>query len=321
MRQTLRLFLTGFSMGAADIVPGVSGGTMAFIFGVYEELIYSIKKLSGETVKLILQRKFLEALKTVPFTFLVPLGLGIVTAIIALSNILSNLLVNEPVYVWSFFFGLIAASIWIIRKRVVTWDGHDKLIFIFAAVLMFFFVGAVPVQTPATLLAFFLSGMIAIVAMILPGISGSFLLVLMGKYEQVLNAVVERDVLTLGAVAIGAVIGLAVFSRILSWLFRTHHDIAIAALSGVMLGSLRKVWPWKDTVIARLDSHGELVPLIERNILPPLNSELFQGVMLAVLAAGILLYIESQGLKEETKDVEDPGFTRKHARALASQKH
>ena len=320
-RSAARLFLTGFAMGSADIVPGVSGGTIAFIFGVYEELIYSIKKLSGETLRLALKFDIKKTFMSVPFSFLVPLGIGVMTAFLTLASLLSHLLETSPVYVWSFFFGLIVASILIVRKRVVTWDHHDVAAFFFGALVAFVLVGIVPVQTPATIPAFLIAGSVAIVAMIMPGVSGSFILLMMGKYEQVLNAVVERDIVTLGSVAVGAVIGLAVFSRILSWLFEKHHDLAVAILTGFMLGSLRKIWPWKEVIETRVNSHGVVVPLVEANILPTINGEFWLAIAIAVAGALILTYLEKMNAtKEHMEDVEDKNLVKKHKKALKSQK-
>lgn len=321
-KRTTSLFFTGFAMGSADIVPGVSGGTMAFILGVYEELIYSIKKLSGETLKLFLTFKFKEGMKSVPFGFLVPLGVGILSALVLLAPILSNLLTNQPVYLWSFFFGLVLASIYVVRKRVVTWDGHDYLAFALSAAFAFLIVGMVPTHTPATPIAFFLSGMIAIIAMILPGVSGSFLLILMGKYHQILQLVVDRDVVMLGIIAAGAVIGLALFSRVLSWLFEKHHDIIVAILTGFMLGSLRKIWPWKEALTTRINSHGVEVAVTEKNIFPEsLNSEVIFAVLLALAGLFLILYLDKRQVTDEhLSDVEDSGFEKEHSKAVKSQK-
>lgn len=308
-------------MGSADIVPGVSGGTIAFIFGIYEELVYSIKKLSGETLKLFIKGKIKEGIESIPFGFLVPLGLGILGALLTLANLITYLLSHQPVLVWSFFFGLIVASILIVRKRVVTWNTHDVVAFLIATVCTYFLVGAVPVETPANPIAFFTAGFIAIIAMILPGISGSFLLVLMGKYSQILEAVVARDVFTLGLVMAGAVIGLALFSRVLTWLFEKHHDIAIAVLTGFMVGSLRKVWPWKEALLTRVNSHGEVVPVVEANIIPQPNIELLIAIALAVVAGYLLMYLEKlQVTREHVKDIEDSEFAREHMKAVSSQK-
>lgn len=307
-------------MGSADIVPGVSGGTIAFIFGVYEELVFSIKRLSGETIKLFLKGKYKDAINSIPFSFLIPLGVGIVTAFLTLAKLITYLLANQPVFVWSFFFGLIVASILIVRKRVVTWDRHDIAVFVVAAVGAYMLTGSVPVETPATSIAFFISGFVAIIAMILPGISGSFLLVLMGKYEQVLHAVVERDILTLGLVMAGAVVGLAIFSRVLTWLFEKHHDIAVATLTGFMAGSLRKVWPWKEAITTRINSKGLEVPVIEKNIFPNIDTTLVIALFLMVIAAWFLMYLEKKhATAEQTTDI-DKKYAKGHKKAVASQK-
>lgn len=288
-------------MGSADIVPGVSGGTIAFIFGIYKDLVNSIKHVSGETLALLLKGQVRQAIAGVPFAFLVPLVLGIGAAVITLANLLSRLLEDHPVYVWSFFFGLVLASVLVVRKRVTHWTPPKIALLLAAALGAYVLVGAVPVETPETALAFFLSGSIAIVAMILPGVSGSFILVLLGKYEQVLAAVTDRDILTLLLIIAGAAIGLALFSRILSWLFAKHHDLAIAVLTGFMLGSLRKIWPWKEVMSTRINRHGDEVPLHEVNILPPAWDEtVLLAVFLAGLAIALILYLESlQATREQ----------------------
>lgn len=300
MKRLLHLFFTGFVMGSADIVPGVSGGTIAFIFGIYKELINSIKKVSGEALTLVLKGQIRQAIASIPFAFLAPLVFGIGAAVITLANVLSRLLEDHPVYVWSFFFGLVLASVLVVRKRVSRWTPEKIALLLAAALAAYLIVGAVPVETPKTALAFFLSGSIAIVAMILPGISGSFILVLLGKYEQVLAAVTERDVFTLLLVIAGAAIGLALFSRVLSWLFAHHHDFAIAVLTGFMLGSLRKIWPWKEVVSTRVNSEGVEVPVQEVNTLPPVwDQTVLLAVFLAALAFIIILYLEGLQITRE----------------------
>lgn len=320
--DSIRLFFTGFTMGAADIVPGLSGGTVAFLLGIYEELIYSIKLVSGEVLRLVLQGKIKEAFEKIPFRFLVPLGLGILTALLTLAKVISFLLHDYPAFLWSFFFGLVLASVFIIRKRVVTWDLHDYAAAAATTIGTYFLVGAVPVETPNNPIALFLSGAIAICAMILPGISGSFLLVIMGKYEQVLNAVVQRDIFTIVIFGLGAVVGLATFSRVLSWLFKKHHDIVVAALTGFMIGSLRKVWPWKEVISTRINSHGEVVPLLEKNILPAsFDTSVMICLGLFVLGmVAIFLLDKMEVTQEQTADVQDKSFTAEHKKALESQK-
>lgn len=321
LKSSLRLYFSGFMMGSADTVPGVSGGTIAFLLGIYEELIQSIKIVSGEVLKLALQLKVKEAWRAIPFGFLIPLMLGIFSAIIVLADGISYLLKTQPAYLWSFFFGLVVASVLMVRKRVVTWNRHDYLALGLGAVFAYVLVGAVPVSTPETLVALFLSGAVAICAMILPGISGSFLLVIMGKYEQVLNAVTERNFLVLFVFMAGAVFGLALFARVLSWLFAKHHDIVVAALTGFMIGSLRKVWPWKEVLETRLNSHGELVPLVERNIIPVLDGSTLLAVIIALVGFGLIILLDkAQVTKEQVKDIQDPVFARDHKVSLESQK-
>lgn len=320
-QRSLRLVLTGFAMGLADLIPGVSGGTIAFLSGIYEELLESIKQVSGPTLRQLLQGHWRAALDSVPWRFLVPLLAGLFGAIFSLAHLLAWLLTTYPVFVWAFFFGLVLASTWVVLKRVVRWDTADVVTFIVAGLAAYVLVGLVPVQTPATLPLLFVSGMIAICAMILPGISGSFILLLLGKYEQVLHAVTERDVLPLAVFAAGCAIGLSLFARFLTWLFAHHHDISVAALSGIMLGSIRKIWPWKEVVSTRLDSHGEIVPLIEHNVLPPaVDASVLGALVLAAAAAAAVLYLERLKLvKEQTHDLDDPTFAARHRQSLTGE--
>ncbi len=303
MKKYLRLFFTGFMMGSADIVPGVSGGTIAFIFGIYEELVQTITTVSGRTLKLVLQFKIKEALQTVPFGFLIPLLAGIGTALLALAKLVQHLLIAYPSLLWSFFFGLVVASIILVRRRVGKWTTKDYVALAASTVGTYFLVGLVPVETPRTYLAFFLSGVIAICAMILPGISGSFLLLIMGKYEQVLSAVTDRDIVTLLVFISGCVIGLALFSRLLKWAFARHHDLIVSTLLGFMVGSLRKVWPWKEVVETRVNSHGEVVPLIDRNIMPTFDASIIVPVLLMVAGVALILFLDRLQLTKEQHDI------------------
>lgn len=297
--QFLKYLGIGFVMGASDIVPGVSGGTMAFIFGIYEQLIQSIKTVSGKALKLFLKGKFVEGFEAIPFSFLVPLGSGLVFAVVALSSVLTYLLETYPVLLWAFFFGLVVASIRIVSKRVEKWTVREIAAAGIAAVAAFIIVGAVPTETAATPFAFLVSGAIAICAMILPGVSGSFLLIILGKYEQVLTAVHDKDILTLAIFMFGAVVGLALFSRLLSWLFEHHENLIISVLTGFMLGSLRKIWPWKETVSTMIDSHGEVVPVVQRNVMPAgFNTEFLLATGLFIVAVALVLFIESNSKKK-----------------------
>lgn len=295
-KESARLFLTGFAMGCADIVPGVSGGTIAFILGVYERLVASIKTMTGPILRDVLRLRLRSALRAAPIAFLLPLGLGIVIAAFSLANLLSWALKEHPVFVWSFFFGLVGASIAVVTARVKAWSPTGILAFAAAAAGAYLIVGLAPTTTPDTEVAMFFAGAIAICAMILPGISGSFILIIIGKYDQVLDAVVARDVLTLGVFLLGAAVGIALFARVLSWLLTRHHDLTVLVLAGLMLGSLRKVWPWKETLTTRVNSHGELVPLQEANVLPPvLDEKVLLALVLALVGAVLILYLNRLG--------------------------
>ncbi|MFQ5575651.1 MAG: DUF368 domain-containing protein [Anaerolineae bacterium] len=281
-------------MGASDVVPGVSGGTMAFILGIYEELIDAIKAIDLTVIKLLLALKFKQIMTTVPWQFLLAVVTGILLAVFTLAQGIEWLLVNRPVLLWSFFFGLVLASVLTVSKRITRWLPRTMLALALAAVGAYIIVGLVPAQTPDAPWFVFLSGAIAICAMILPGISGSFILVLLGKYQYMLSAFNNRDVLTLAIFVMGAGVGIISFARLLSWLFRRYHNATIAMLTGLMLGSLRKVWPWKETLSTILDRHGQPIPVKQINVLPPaFDSQLALAIGLAVLGFVIVFALEN----------------------------
>ena len=287
----ITLWLKGFCMGAADVVPGVSGGTMAFILGIYEKLIRDIRAFDWSLLKMLLSGRFREAEASVPWRFLAAVLIGIFTAIFSLARMISWLLENQPILIWSFFFGLILASVVTVGKKFQSWK-TAYLFWILAGTLgAYWLVGLVPMTTPNAAWYLFLSGAIAICAMILPGISGSFILVLLGKYQYVLDAVNNRDIATLAIVAAGAAVGLILFSRLLNWLFRRHHDLTIAILCGLMIGSLRKVWPWKEiSSVTDAAGHGAVAA---GNILPvQWTTEVTIAVVLALVGIAAVLAID-----------------------------
>ena len=238
--------LKGFIMGTSDIVPGISGGTMALILNIYEKLIYAIRGLFDKNnLWLLLKRRFKVLSEVIEYKFLLSFGFGILLAVFTLSHPIGWLLENQPVYLWAFFFGLVSASIFFLRKKISRWPLKIWGVFLLGAFFAYIISGVIPAVTPSTPFYFFIAGAIAISAMILPGISGSFLLVVMGKYEQVLNAVRDLDFVVLGIFLLGIIFGLIIFIRILSWLLKHYYEITFAFLVGLMVGSLRKVWPWK----------------------------------------------------------------------------
>lgn len=255
-------------MGSADVVPGVSGGTIAFITGIYETLLESIKKVDLEALTLL--RKFeIKALwNHVNGNFLFPLLAGIVTSVLSLASIIVSLLETYPIQVWSFFFGLIIISALIVLKSIKHWNIAVFLSIIIGGGIAYFITSSTPAETPEGAWFLFIAGAVAICAMILPGISGSFILLLFGKYEYVLSALKEFRIVDILIFAAGCLVGILSFSRLVSWLLKKYHQVTIGILAGFMLGSLYKVWPWKETLKTFVDRHGEVKPLIEGNIFP-----------------------------------------------------
>ncbi|OHX67763.1 DUF368 domain-containing protein [Flammeovirga pacifica] len=295
MKEKLFIFLKGLAMGAADVVPGVSGGTVAFITGIYERLLNAINAIDLEALKLLSKFKIKELWEKLDLNFLLPLFVGIGTAVFSLAKLMKYLLVNEPIGLWSFFFGLIIASILLVGKQVKNWNWLTIIAIILGTILSYWITIATPSQAPEGLQYVFLAGMIAICAMILPGISGSFMLLLMGQYDQVISAITDINIKVIAVFGAGAAIGITSFSRILSFLLKKYHDFTIALLSGVMIGSLNKVWPWKKVIKTYVDRHGEIKPLLEESILPQHfdgDNQLVLAIVLAIVGFGLVYGIE-----------------------------
>lgn len=286
LKDYLLLMLNGFMMGSADIVPGVSGGTMAFILGVYDELIESIQA-TVPFLRDLLRLRWRQGFTNYPWRFLLALGSGIALAILSLARLLHWALENHPDYIYAIFFGLIVASILVVRRRVKRWSLPALLATGLTALGGYLLVGLTPAQTPTAAWFIFLSGAVAICAMILPGISGAFILVLLGKYQYILNALLSFDLLTILTFMVGAVFGLLAFSSVLRWLLRHYHDLTVAALLGFMIGALREIWPWKDF------QHIEGIPVGDVNVLPNLAAtETWLAISLMGAGAGAVLLIE-----------------------------
>lgn len=281
----------GFCMGSADVVPGVSGGTMAFILGIYEELIGSIRMAAQpEFLRALRSFRFREAFRIINLDFLLAVGLGIMAAILSFARAIEWLLENHPVYLWSFFFGLVLASVLTVARRITEWNPALWIALVAGAAFAYLLVGLVPLQTPDTWWFLALSGAIAICAMILPGISGAFVLVLLGKYQYILAALNDRDLATIAVFAAGAGIGIVTFAQFLGWLFRKYHDPTVALLTGLMLGSLRKVWPWKVDLEWVTSHEGEKIVTVQQNILPSWGGPFMLAlVLMAVGLASVVL--------------------------------
>ena len=291
IKDYVMLALKGMAMGAADVVPGVSGGTIAFIVGIYDELINSIKSINAHSLKLLFTGKIPSFWKAINGNFLFSILLGIGISVFSLAELITWLLVTHPIMVWAFFFGLVLASTWFVSKDIKEWNVKTVASFIVGAAVAYYITVATPTETPSNLLFIFLCGVIAICAMILPGISGSFILVLLGKYFYIMDAVKGLKFEVLLVFAAGALIGITSFSRVLSFaLARFRHSI-LALFTGFMLGSLNKVWPWKEK-IAMADGFE-----LEKNILP--NAFLAEAIVLAIIGFFLVYFLEKLSQKKQ----------------------
>ncbi|MDR2037225.1 MAG: DUF368 domain-containing protein [Bacteroidales bacterium] len=308
-RGYLLLYAKGLAMGAADIVPGVSGGTIAFITGVYEELLHSLRSFTPRNFKKLFTEGIKSFWKAINGNFLVVLVLGVGTSLFTLAKAVLYMLKEHPVIIWSFFFGLILISTISVLKTIRKANMPVFIGFGIGAVLAYLVTVSSVAQTPDGLWFIFICGAVAICAMILPGISGSFILLLMGKYEYILNALTELKIAILAVFASGAIIGLLSFSHFLSWLLKRYHDVTIALLAGFMCGSLNKVWPWKVQVdkasgqtfpwdMEKFSDHS--LDLVEKNLLPNaftlqtgVDAQPIWAIFMAVLAIAIYWGIEA----------------------------
>ena len=303
LKDYIIISLKGMAMGAADVVPGVSGGTIAFISGIYEELLNSISSFNLNLFSVLKNEGFKKVWKMVNGRFLLALFIGICISVLSLAKLIENLLENHPILIWSFFFGLVLASIIYIAKQIKIWNIKCYLYLIFGLIFAYYITTLNPVVTQNSSPWFlFLAGMIAICAMILPGISGSFILVLLGAYKPILNAINTKDFLSIIIFMAGAIIGLLTFSRVLKWLFSKYKNYTLSLLIGFITGSLNKIWPWKETISWRTNSKGIEVPLNTTSVSPfsfDGDSKLLMAGLLAIIGFSLILLLEKLAVKEE----------------------
>ncbi len=292
--------LKGMAMGAADVVPGVSGGTIAFISGIYEELITSINNIDLSLISIFRKDGIKAVWNKVNGNFLLALFLGIFISVLSLAKFLSWLLENEPILLWSFFFGLVVASIFFVGKEISKWTLGTVVVLIFGAALAFFITELPASDNVDSLPYLFLSGALAICAMILPGISGAFILVLLGSYKTILDAVHERDIKIILTVGVGAIFGLLSFARLLKWMFNHYKNITLALLTGFILGSLNKIWPWKKVLETKTFGDKTIV-VDDMNILPGAfegDNKLMLAIILAILGFSLIFILERLASKK-----------------------
>jgi len=288
-------------MGAADVVPGVSGGTIAFISGIYEELIDSINKVSLNAFKVLKKEGFVAMWQSINGNFLISLLIGIAISVITLAKLIRHLLETQPVLIWAFFFGLVLASIIHVAKQITKWNLVSVILLVLGAFVAYYITTLVPQTAEISSGYIFLSGALAICAMILPGISGSYILLLLGMYKPVLDAIHDKDLKTIGLLGAGAVVGLLSFSRLLKWLFDNYQNLTLATLTGFIIGSLNKIWPWKKVIDSEM-INGKLKILQEKSISPfhyEGENELFFAIGLAFVGFMFIVFLEKLSVKKE----------------------
>ncbi len=291
-------------MGAADAVPGVSGGTIAFISGIYEELIATISSINISLIKTLKKDGIKATWNKVNGNFLLSLILGILVSFVSFMQLAKYLLEFYPILIWSFFFGLVLASIIYVAKQIKKWNFVLVIFTVFSAFFAYFITTLPSLANNDSLFFLFLSAAIAICAMILPGISGAFILVLLGAYKTLSIAFDEFDIKKIIVFISGAIIGLLSFSKLLKWLFKNHKNSTLAILTGFIIGSLNKIWPWKQTLTTRINSKGIEVPVLQKSVFPEKFTELYQidaqvifAISLMTLGFLSILLLEKIGSK------------------------
>jgi putative membrane protein len=295
--------LKGMAMGAADVVPGVSGGTIAFISGIYEELLETISNVNLNLITTLRKEGVKATWIQVNGNFILSLFLGIAISVLSLAKVLKWLLEHQPILLWSFFFGLVLASVIYVGRQIQKWNLASFFFLVFGAGMAYYITTLNPMMSENSSPWFlFLAGALAICAMILPGISGAFILVLLGAYKSVLQAVNDRDIFSIALVGFGAVVGLLSFSRVLKWLFEKYKNITLAVLTGFIIGSLNKIWPWKETLTWRTNSEGMQVPLKQISVSPASyhgDAQLVLATILSIAGFGLILLLEKLAAKEK----------------------
>lgn len=295
-------------MGAADVVPGVSGGTVAFITGIYEELINSLKSIDLDALRLLGSFRIGEFWNKINGSFLLVLLAGVATSLISLAKLMTYLLTYHPILLWAFFFGLILISAPLILREIHKWTLTTVISLIAGIVISYFITILSPAETPTNYLFIFFCGALAICAMILPGISGAFILLLIGKYEYMIKALLEINIPVILTFISGCLAGLLGFSRFLSWILRDYRFPTLALLAGFMIGALNKVWPWKQVISFRLNHEGMQVPAFDKSISPwnyfsvtGQDPQVFKAILCAALGILLVIAIEKIAAMLKTK--------------------
>lgn len=317
MKETIQIMLKGAAMGVAEVIPGVSGGTLAFITGIYQRLLSAIGNVNLGLINVFKEEGFSAVWKKIDGLFLIKLLAGMAIGFLVGLKLVVRLLDSHPIHIWSFFFGLILASIPLIGKQVKKWGGLEIVLLVIGAILVYWITIAAPSQGSESLIVVFLAGVVGVSALMLPGLSGSFVLLLMGMYTIIMPAIEEfthhpfgPETLVIGAFGIGMVVGLLSFAKVLTFTFNKFPNPTLALLVGFLIGSLNKVWPWQRVLETRLNSKGEEVVKFSESILPGDFSQLtenflygnnpfvYQAIGIMIVAIAIVYLMDKYSLDE-----------------------
>jgi putative membrane protein len=296
------------AMGAADVVPGVSGGTVAFITGIYAELIRSISEIDAEAIRLLSRLQLRELWRKINGNFLIVLLSGLITSFISLARLVAYLMTHQPILVRAFFFGVIIISCLLVLREIKTFNVPTLLFFLTGALVALAFTFLSPVETPYTWWAMFIAGFLASCAMMLPGVSGVFILLLIGQFQHLITVVTEHNVFAVVVFIFGGILGLIGYCKVFNWIINRYHNVAIALLAGFMLGSLNKVWPWREVLEYVTHRQGIQVPVFDKSVVPwkyfeitGRDPQVFHAVLIMALAVLTVVIIEKIAVRLKTK--------------------
>lgn len=297
MNQYFSNFLKGIGIGSANVIPGVSGGTIALITGIFERLINALKSFNLTAIKLFFSGKFKEFAQHTDLGFLASVGSGVAVAILSIARLFEFLFAEYPIYLWSFFFGMILVSIYYVGITIEKFNWKVLLSFLIGTAFALFIAFGTPAKENSNLVYLLICGAVATCSMILPGLSGSFVLVLMGNYQLIMiDAVNDLNLKILLPVAFGGIVGLLAFSHLLSWIFKNYRDITISVLTGFILGSMPIIWPWKKDIITYFGSEAKVTGY--EYYFPELNMEFAIALVIMLIGAGIIVLTEKMAKKK-----------------------
>lgn len=297
MNQFISNFLKGMGIGTANVIPGVSGGTIALLTGIFERLINCLKSFNITALKLLFKGKFKELAKHIDFWFLLSVGFGVVVAIFTTAKVFDYLFTHHPIYLWSFFFGMILTSIYFVGKTIDKWDWKVLLSFVIGTGIAVYIAFAKPASENSNFIYLMICGAVATCSMILPGLSGSFILIIMGNYQLVMiDSINNLDFKVLLPVVIGAVIGLVAFSHFLSWIYKNYRNITIAILTGFILGSAPIIWPWKTSVVTIFGDKEKVVGY--DYFIPEMDIHFATAIVIMIIGAALIILTEKMAAKK-----------------------